>query len=397
MIRYIIGNTLPRRPGELGRMDVSSIRGDETSPPPNEPTENNSPHRAAVGLSIIAAALLPNCFGPAMPAMDGTIIELRRSARSISPGAQGYQNTLQVYWFGAGCHVLRLGDASVLTDPFVSNGASLLFPKSDRDLVNQTLGLLDAPDAIIVNHGHHDHILDAWRAMNLDGWANVPLHGGKTTCNILAGWKERSIEDRCHGIGKNGETIILPSGPSAKSVRLTAYPGVHGPHLGCCFTAFDGNVKTPRTTPPNSIADYRSGEVFNYLIEIGGFKVFYMGGIGAPEMTPEIPGGVDVVILCAPGTQNIDRGYPEIPLSNLGPRHVIIGHHNSFLMDDPDQRLAIAGKDISHVDLLSRKVQQHYRDNPGDKRFEKIWIPPVTVMESKGRARNVILIRKSKS
>ncbi len=121
-----------------------------------------------------------------------------------------------------------------------------------------------------------------------------------------------------------------------------------------------------------------------------------MGAVGAPEMTPTIPGGIDALILCAPGSQNVDD-VPRIPLERLLPRHVILGHHNTFLCDAPNTRLSLLGKDISNVDLISRRVQDYYQNHPKDKRFETIEIPAITVMGSGGNARNVILIRKSKT
>lgn len=342
----------------------------------------------ALALAIIAAPLTA-CHNPSMPATDGAIIGIQRSERSLAKSDTRYPDTLQIYWFGAGCHLIRVGDDSVLTDPFVSNGASLAFPKPDTCIVRKTLGRIGTPDAIIANHGHHDHILDAGEALTLPGWESVTLHGGKTTCNILAGWGD-SIGERCIPLP---DRVSSFSPATAAAVRITAYPGDHGPHLGCGFVAFDGKVTQKRSSPPASIGDYRCGEVFNYLVEIGNFKVFYMGGIGRPELTPEIPGGVDAVILCAPGTQNVPD-FPRIPLERLRPRHVIIGHHNTFLCDAPDTRLSLGAWDISYVDLLSRRVQEFYQNHPGDTRFETISIPAVTVMESQHSARNVILIRK---
>ncbi len=351
-------------------------------------------HRAFLHLTLAAAAIcLTACSNPSMPAADGSIIEIHRSSISLSSNDAGYRDTLQIYWFGSGCHLLRLGNASVLTDPFVSNGCSVMFPKSNKDLVAKTLGRIRPPNGVIVNHGHHDHILDAGAALALPGWENVMLHGGKTTCNVLAGWNNPSIEDRCLPLPDGISNFTLPSNRSGRTIRITAYPGVHGPHLGCGYVAFDGKVEHPRTTPPNSINDYHSGEVFNYLVQLGNYKIFYMGAVGAPEMTPNIPGGIDALILCAPGSQHMND-IPRIPLERLRPRHVILGHHNTFLCDAPDERLSLLGKDISYVDLISRRVQNYYKDHPADKRFETIEIPAITVMEPNGKAKNVILIRK---
>jgi hypothetical protein len=181
---------------------------------------------------------------------------------------------------------------------------------------------------------------------------------------------------------------------------VTAYPGTHGPHLKCGYTAFDGKVETPLAQPPKWNGDYKTGEVFNYLIKLTrdkkSFTVFYLGAIGDLDAIPDrLPGtdALDVVLLCAPGADKVP-GYPERALTRLRPRHVVLSHFNTFLKEDPDEQLSVGRFDLIHLGDLSREIQTvGLRGDDGYTEFEKLHIPAITRMEEDGRGRNVIRIR----
>jgi L-ascorbate metabolism protein UlaG (beta-lactamase superfamily) len=348
-------------------------------------------------------AILTTCMsGPKMPAVDGAVIEVRRSDVSINKGEAGFSDTLQLYWFGSGCHVIRLGDLSVLTDPFVSNGPPLIYLKSRKERVAETFGRIEPPEAVLINHSHFDHFLDAYPALALKEWreARVPLHGGLTCRNLIAGWKDDDVTRRCHEISKGGGPVRVNGVPAGYKLDVNAYPGTHGPHLKCGYTAFDGSVTDPLPSPPHSIDDYKTGEAFNYWIKVSkgakSFTVFYLGAIGDLEAIPErFPDGrpLDVVLLCAPGADKVP-GYPEGALIRLKPRHVVLSHFNTFLKEDPDEQLSVGRSDLVRLDRLSRQIQSVCLDKKnGYPGFEKLHIPAITRMESFGIARNVIRIR----
>ena len=336
-----------------------------------------------------------------MPALDGAGIEVKRSVRSIDRGTAGYRDTLQLSWFGSGCHLIQLGDLRVLTDPFVSRGADLVFPESDREKVMATFGRMSPPDVVVVNHGHVDHLLDAYPAMILPGWERVPLYAGRTTCNILAGWKNPDIGARCHEIPADGGTIFRQR-KGGGGIRIDAFRARHGPHLDCGFVAFSGNVDAPRGSPPAWQGDYKSGETYNFLVTLdhGGtvFRVFYLAGIADLEDMPGSlpPAGtvIDVAILCTPGHDKVDD-YPAAHLARLRPRHIVLGHFDNFLRDAPDEQTSYAGIDFAKTDAMSRAVQAFFTGPSAvDPEFEALHIPALTVMEARDRARNVLRIRK---
>lgn len=165
-------------------------------------------HPATACCVPLLAAVFCSCMSePRMPAMDGAVVEVRRSGVSLAPGDPGYADTLQLFWFGSGCHLIRLGHLSVMTDPFVTNGTRITNARTDPQRVAATFAKLSPPDAIVINHSHIDHLLDAYAALTLPAWrdARVPLHGGRSSRNLLAGWNDDEVLARHHHHGRQGQ------------------------------------------------------------------------------------------------------------------------------------------------------------------------------------------------
>lgn len=358
------------------------------------------PHAVPVSLLFIGGCARI----PEMPAVDRSSIEIVRSASSLSEIDAGFSNTLQILWFGSACHEIRLGGMSVVTDPFVTNGIKLRGLKSDGIRVKQTLGLLHPPEAVIVNHSHYDHLLDAHEALSLPDWRNakVPLYGSATTCNLIAAWNDKHVSDRCHAVNA-GDEFTPQANPRLK---IRAFQGRHNPHLSCGVLLFDGTLDHPLELP-DTVSDYVCGEVLNYLIEMTSpdgttFKVVFLGGPGNPDWIPKGIAPVDVVIAPTPGVEHLD-GHLIKHLEVLRPRHIVLNHFNNFLKADPDPNRPRAKDpdertlpiDFPKAQWLAREIQKHYIAKQGvDSVFEKLHIPSLSRMTARGKARNVILIGK---
>ncbi len=349
-------------------------------------------------------ALLATCAGPPrMPAVDGAVIEIRRSDHALRESETGYPDTLQLFWFGSGCHLIQLGGVSVLTDPFVTNDLKPSGMVSDPGRVGATFGRIAPPDAVVLNHSHHDHILDAYPAMALPQWEakGVPLYGGKTALNLLAGYNGGRTDARWHA-AVPGRQVRIAGAKKGYTAVITAYRSAHGPHLKCGYTLANGSIEQPRTTPPGSLLDFQAGEVFNYLIEMrapGGvsFNVFYLGAAfhldELPQSLPPAGTRIDAAIILAPTADNV-RGYPREHLARLRPKNIVFTHFNTFAREDPDEQLAWGPFDFVKLPKFSRSVQATFaRSAASYPDFEKLYIPVITVIEKDGSARNVIRIR----
>lgn len=353
----------------------------------------------AAAASISLGMLLATCAAPKMPAVDGTIVEVRRSDDAISQHESAYHSTLQLLWFGSSCHVIQLGDLRVLLDPFVTNELKISGMRSNPQRVAETIGRVAAPNVVLVNHSHHDHILDGYAAMALPEWRSrsVPMYGGQSCQNLMAGWRDEAVLKRCRVVPDDGGSL---SG-LATGIKVSAFRTRHTPHLKCGFTLADGLIEEPMTRPPHKLFDFQSGEAFNYLIEMqSGTKAFTVFYLGAPYHLDEMPGSlpptgtrIDVAIMLAPTAKNA-RGYPEEHLAILRPRHIVLSHFNSFVKEDPDAQNSILGIDFVGMPELSRDFQAVFgNDQVSYPEFEKMHIPAITRIEEDGSARNVIHIR----
>jgi L-ascorbate metabolism protein UlaG (beta-lactamase superfamily) len=356
-------------------------------------------------LSVGLVVLLATCRqAPKMPAADGAVIEIRRSDGAVAKSDSSYEKTLQIYWFGTACHLIQLGNISVLTDPFVTNDFKLAGMKSSPPRVAETLGRIHPPDLILVNHSHHDHVLDAFTAMSQSTWRKqkVPLFGGTSCKNLLAGWRDAEVDARVHAIPDAGGRLSLsPALENGHQIKVTAFRSKHSPHLKCGFTLANGIIKRPRKSVPRSFLNFQAGEVFNFLIELkspsASFNIFILGAPfdleKLPDSLSEAGTRIDVAIILAPTADNVP-GYPEDHLNRLRPKHVILSHFNTFMREDPDAQLAILGKDNIQMPKLSRDVQSTFVRNAASyPEFEKVYIPAITKIESDGSVRNVIRIR----
>lgn len=369
---------------------------------------------SALPLLPLVMMLVTGCAKVAeMPAVDGATIEVVRSKESRSKGDAGFSSTLQILWFGSACHEIRLSDLGVVTDPFVTNGLTLGALDSDPHRVGETLGRLRPPAAVIVNHSHYDHLLDAHAAMSLPDWKKdrVQLFGSPTTRHLLAAWRDAEVTSRCHALTAGDAPVTsgngrIPGVPAGYQLRIRAFRGAHNPHVGCGKVFLSGTLQSP-PDKPDSLFDYPCGEVLNYLLEMtspdgSAFKVVFLGGPGDPSWIPKASAPVDVVIVPTPGAAFLDKHLVR-HLEILRPRHIVLNHFNNFFAcdaghdhptaKDPDERNLPL--DFPKVQWLSREIQKHYiARQDGRSGFEKLHIPSLTRMTSRGVAKNVILITK---
>ena len=356
-------------------------------------------------------AMLCTCMKPRpMPAISGTEVQMKLSETSIIEGQPGFEDTLQIIWFGSACHEIRLGKLSVVTDPYVTNGLRFRKLVSNETRVKETLGMLHVPAAVLVNHSHHDHLLDAHAALSIKGWENVKLYGGLTSKNIIAGWQQDHVTRRCLDVEPAGIPFIdsaagkSSDAPPGYELKVTAYPGEHAPHAGKSIVLFGDRVTSPYDKEPDSLDDFKLGEVFNYLIEMKRgdttFKVFFLGGPGKATALPDL--AVDVVILPSPGAKRVDD-YPTAHLTRLRPRHIVVNHFNNLFACEPDKardtQATLLRIDVADLDYFSREIQDAVMKNEViHKRFERLHLPAISTMQSEGKARNVIHItRKSRT
>jgi hypothetical protein len=251
---------------------------------------------------------------------------------------------LEATYLGSGGWILRFGDRTVLTAPFFSHRSLLrtgsLAMQSDTVAVDAEMSRYDVTDAtaIVVGHGHYDHLLDVPRVATVHA-PRATVVGSRTVANLLGSWA--GLSDRIevvNGLEADQNELGQWSRLDPR-VRVLALRGSHAPHFDG-FTLYRGTVDDARDHPPRSAREWLDGNTFAYLIDFlderaeVAFRVYYQDAGMAPPFgyAPERlvdARPVDVAII-APSTLDHVEGHPEGLVQNLRARFVLMGHWEDF-------------------------------------------------------------------
>jgi L-ascorbate metabolism protein UlaG (beta-lactamase superfamily) len=232
---------------------------------------------------------------------------------SPSPPRKG----VRVTYLGTNAYLLESRDATLLVDPYFSRVSlfrvALNLPvASRRDLIERWLPVRKI-DAILVTHGHVDHLLDASEIVMLTG---AKLIASPTSIRLAC--SDGLPRQSCIPV-IGGDTVRL----HGMTVRVL---GVKHDRLFCCVP-FDGPV---RRYPPRSAGDWVCGEPLAFLIEMGGRRIYIESG-GQPDGGPRLsPGRIDLAILGV-ALPDSRRRFPQT-LERLRPRYVLPSHQDNFFL-----------------------------------------------------------------
>ncbi len=372
---------------------------------------------------FLIALLISGCYSALdpIPVRKGNLITIQKSEPLSNPN----EPTLTIHWFGTSSYELRLGNISVLTDPFVtyksphhviSVNSFINYMRSNPLLVRDKYGQINPPPtAIFIGHSHYDHMMDTVAALELPNWENTPVYGSPTTKHILAGYKKKKPKvpsDLC-GIG----SVITPKDkwsdnwcPSDtnggwKEIRsnLLTYQSFKATHASHLFdiTFWDGKHTKDLKEPPRITKDFLTGETYIHF-----FKFEEPGGVDGAIFTVVLVGAatevdgtlygklkniaddiqnnikkknkkLDVLILCVPGWENIDgHEYPKNLIDILRPRIILLTHYDNFFNekreDDPERLVPTA-----NFNEFLNKLQKDIDGISGYDEFESILIPGV--------------------
>ena len=232
-----------------------------------------------------------------------------------NPRSELPKQGVRVTYLGTNAYLLESRSATLLVDPYFSR-VSLLrvalnlraLPK--RDLIERYLPVRQI-DAVIVTHGHIDHLLDAAEVMTLTG---AKLIASPTSVRMV------------ETLGKNpSQCIPVVGGETVRLCGATVRPFAvqHDRLFG--RVPFDG---PPRRLPPRSVSDWVCGEPLAFLIEMGGRRLYIESGGRPNGSAAEKIAPVDLAILGV-ALPDARKRFP-LTLQHLRPRYVLPSHQDDF-------------------------------------------------------------------
>lgn len=223
---------------------------------------------------------------------------------------------VRITYLGTNGYLLESRVAVLLIDPYFSRQslfrtALKLEPVPETNLITQWTQQHPKIDAVLVTHGHIDHLFDVPPIVRATGAKLI----ASTTSVALA--KSAGVPPgRTHAV-RTGATV------SVKSATIRVLPANHDRIFG--VTPFHGPAKH---FPPRKIDDWVLGEPLAFLIEIGGKRIFInSGGRGdKPLVLNAAP--VDLAIVGVASPDAIDAFSPT--LAQLKPRYILPSHQDDF-------------------------------------------------------------------
>lgn len=239
----------------------------------------------------------------------------------------GRREPVELTWFGTHAWQIRCGENVVLTDPWLTRFKTGTFtpegadPKTKLVIKPEVIDRhLSTADAILVHHGHYDHMAD------------VPYVAKKTQATVLCTETHanllramRTPNDLLSPV-RGGEYLpfdgftieVFPSLHSCSGKRHSyAYPGYR--------------YEVPKR--PQVIEDLVEGGTLAFVITIGGVRIL---SLSTANFDPNALRGLEVdVVLAAPGGE---PGITDLLLRTIKPvRKVIATHWDDFdkPLDDP--------------------------------------------------------------
>jgi hypothetical protein len=276
----------------------------------------------------------------------------------------------------------------LLTAPFFSNPplarvrpkASRLFRESplispDTQAIEQLLpSNADRASAILVGHGHYDHLLDVPYIATRRATAAI-IYGSESVRHMLmgdsalrrdGGRRVVPIADKDAGAVDRSGVWIYTIDSAFRFMPLLAghAPTIH--LLGESYTFASGTVTADMSTLPQTAPEWKLGEPYAFLIDVleprttrTVFRIFFQDApsappLGFPPAAVIEQRGVDLAVICAATSSNVPQ-TPDSLLKVLKSAEVIVTHWESFFRS---QNLSPEVSRGLHLDRFVQSLQR---------------------------------------
>ena len=222
---------------------------------------------------------------------------------------------VRVTYLGTNGYQFQFGRHALLVDPYFSRVDLLSIALGSRlqpDMPRIAEGmrhLAPKAEAILVTHGHFDHLLD------------VPAIMSRTHAHLIASASAVDLAKRAGA--SSGNTVTAEDVRRVGPWKIRVLPAMHDRLFG--KVPFN-QPETHGSGPPQHPADWICGEPLAFLIEVGG-QLIYIDSGGTPAQLPPHE-RVDLAIL---GMALPDsRARLPAALERLQPRYFLPSHQDNF-------------------------------------------------------------------
>jgi L-ascorbate metabolism protein UlaG (beta-lactamase superfamily) len=255
------------------------------------------------------------------------------------------RNGVRVTYLGTNGYQFESKGRALLVDPYFSRVDLLSVALGSRiqpnvARINDGLRhLASNPDAILVTHGHFDHLLD------------VPFIMAKTQAPLIASASSVDLAKRAGA--SPGDAVSPGNVQRIGPWTIRVLPATHDRLFG----------KVPFDQPhshavvPQRAADWICGEPLAFLIEVNGQRIYIDSG-GTPAQLPPNESGKGRVDLAILGVALPDsRTRLHAALGRLKPRYILPSHQDDFF------RPLSAGFQFGPLTDFSRVERECAREN----------------------------------
>jgi L-ascorbate metabolism protein UlaG (beta-lactamase superfamily) len=226
---------------------------------------------------------------------------------------------LEIEWLGVAGYRLTYQGHTLVIDPYVSRAplSSLLRRQPtvpDPAMLGRFLSLPGTVVGVLVGHTHFDHAVD------------TPAMAREHGCPALGSRSLQALMD-LHGVRTLAVVVepldIHDLGP----FRVTFVPSRHAKVVLGLRVPFAGEL-TCRSLDRLTPSAYRVGQVWSFLIEVAGIRLYHQGS--ADLIDDAVPrGGVDVFLAGIAGREFTPDYWTRV-LTRLEPAVVVPCHYDDF-------------------------------------------------------------------
>ncbi|MFO0749228.1 MAG: MBL fold metallo-hydrolase [Myxococcota bacterium] len=227
---------------------------------------------------------------------------------------------LAIRWLGTAGFELRAAGTTLLIDPYLTRVGLGRF--LTRRLVPDEARIsayVPEADAVLVGHSHFDHVMDVPSIARRTG---AHVYGSASTANLM----------QAMGLPTAQVTAFAPARKTTFEVgpfRVTAVPSEHSRFALGKHVPYAGDIPCTCEVKLKG-SQYRCGDVFSFLVEHAGYRIYHMGSANLVEdAIPTEAKGADLLLLCIAARFATERFVPRV-LGALSPARVMPMHYDNM-------------------------------------------------------------------